>query len=112
MTPKLKFRSLLLATAVAVSSLAAPASWADTLRVAMGYDPVSLDPIATSDNGSIWTQLLIYDTLIRPDKSGTGLEPGVNGGVKLGHGAAQNWATLGLRETRLMGGGQSAALSI
>jgi hypothetical protein len=36
----------------------------------------------------------------------------VNGGVKLGHGAAQNWATLGLRETRLMGGGQSAALSI
>jgi transcriptional regulator with XRE-family HTH domain len=36
----------------------------------------------------------------------------VNGGVKLGHGAAQNWATLGLRETRVMGGGQSAALSM
>jgi hypothetical protein len=34
----------------------------------------------------------------------------VNGGVKLGHGAAQNWAILGLRETRVMGGGQSAAL--
>ena len=36
----------------------------------------------------------------------------VNGGVKMGHGAAQNWATLGLRRTRMMGGGQSAALSM
>ena len=36
----------------------------------------------------------------------------VNGGVKLGHWAAQNWATLGFRGTRVMGGGQSAALSI
>ena len=36
----------------------------------------------------------------------------VNGGVKLGHGAAQNWATLGLRGTRVMGGGQSAALAM
>ena len=38
--------------------------------------------------------------------------PSVNGGVKLGHGAAQNWATLGLRGTRVMSGGQSAALSM
>jgi hypothetical protein len=36
----------------------------------------------------------------------------VNGGVKLGHWAAQNWATLGLRGTRVMSGGQSAALSM
>ena len=36
----------------------------------------------------------------------------VNGGVKLGHGAAQNWVTLGLRGTRVMSGGQSAALSM
>lgn len=42
----------------------------------MGYDPVSLDLIATSDNGSIWTQLLIYDTLV-PDATGTKLEPGL-----------------------------------
>jgi hypothetical protein len=34
----------------------------------------------------------------------------VNGGVKLGHGAAQNWATLGLRVRCAVGGGQSAAL--
>lgn len=36
----------------------------------------------------------------------------VNAGVKLGRGAAQNWATLGLRGTRAVGGGQSAALSM
>jgi hypothetical protein len=30
----------------------------------------------------------------------------------MGHGAAQNWATLGLSETREMGGGQSAELSM
>lgn len=50
---------------------------AETLRVAIGVDPVSLDPIATSDNASIWTQLLIYDTLIRPSKDGQELEPGL-----------------------------------
>lgn len=70
---------LLLASTVAVSffAMAALGAEAQTLRVAMGADAVSLDPIATSDNGSIWTQLLIYDTLIRPDKAGTGLEPGL-----------------------------------
>ena len=36
----------------------------------------------------------------------------VNAGVKLGHGAAQNWATLGWRWRRAVGGGQSAALSM
>jgi hypothetical protein len=41
-----------------------------------------------------------------------GEKQGVNGGVKPGHGAAQNWATLDLGGTRVMGGGQSAALSM
>ena len=41
-----------------------------------------------------------------------GREVAVNGGVKLGHGAAQNWATLDLSETWEMGGGQSAALAM
>ena len=36
----------------------------------------------------------------------------VNAGVKLGHVAAQNWATLGLCGTRVMCGGQSCALPI
>lgn len=74
MMTRWNFRALLMATTISVAGLAAQA---ETLRVAMGYDPVSLDPIATSDNGSIWTQLLIYDTLVRPDKSGTELEPGL-----------------------------------
>lgn len=74
MFPGSKLRILLLASALSFGGLAAHA---ETLRVAMGYDPVSLDPIASSDNGSIWTQLLIFDTLIRPDASGEGLEPGL-----------------------------------
>ncbi|MBX6320475.1 MAG: ABC transporter substrate-binding protein [Rhodospirillaceae bacterium] len=35
------------------------------------------DPIASSDNASIWVELLLYDTLIRPTKDGTSLEPGL-----------------------------------
>lgn len=68
-------RSLLLATACAVIPFVG--ADAATLRVALGAEPVTLDPIASSDNGSIWTQLLIFDTLIRPDVKGTGLEPGL-----------------------------------
>lgn len=74
MISRLNMKALLLASALAVTGLAAQA---DTLRVAMGFDPLSLDPIASSDNGSIWTQLLIFDTLIRPDRTGEGLEPGL-----------------------------------
>ena len=43
---------------------------------------------------------------------GRDTKPDVNGGVKLGHVAAQNWTTLGLRGTWVMGGGQSAALAM
>ena len=74
MLSRLGLKGLLLASAV---SLVAISAHADPLRVAIGFDPVSLDPIATSDNGSIWTQLLIFDTLVRPDKSGEKLEPGL-----------------------------------
>ncbi len=74
MLPRFNLKCLLLAS---VFSLAGMAAHAETLRVAMGYDPVSLDPIASSDNGSIWTQLLIFDTLIRPDRTGEKLEPGL-----------------------------------
>src|SRR5262245_45559767 len=54
--------------------------WAQTanrFRLGIDADAQSLDPIATSDNPSIWSQLLIYDTLIRPAKDGTKLEPGL-----------------------------------
>ena len=60
-------RGLLLCTVMA--GLAAPlAAVADTapLRVAIAEDALTLDPIASSDNTSIWSQLLIYDQLIRP----------------------------------------------
>jgi hypothetical protein len=42
--------------------------------------------------------------------SASAVTAGVNAGVKLGHVAAQNWATLGLRGRCSEGGGQSAAL--
>ncbi|MFZ1469423.1 MAG: ABC transporter substrate-binding protein [Paracoccaceae bacterium] len=75
---KLTMKAMLMAGAVAlVTSLTTGAATAQTLRLGLGEEPLSLDPIATSDNGSIWTQLLIFDTLIRPDKAGTGLEPGL-----------------------------------
>jgi peptide/nickel transport system substrate-binding protein len=50
---------------------------ADPFRLALGQDAVSLDPIATSDNTSIWVQLLLFDTLVRPTPDATGLEPGL-----------------------------------
>jgi peptide/nickel transport system substrate-binding protein len=40
-------------------------------------DVVTFDPIASSDNMSIWTDLLIYDQLMRVSADGTALEPGL-----------------------------------
>ena len=56
-------RGLLLATVLAglVLPVAARAADAPTLRVAMPEDALTLDPIASSDNPSIWTELLIFD---------------------------------------------------
>ena len=56
---------------------ASPASAAGTFRLAVNQEIVSLDPIATSDNASIFTQLLIFDTLVRPSKDATKIEPGL-----------------------------------
>jgi peptide/nickel transport system substrate-binding protein len=50
---------------------------AATLRLGVTADALSTDPIASSDNPSIWTQLLLYDQLVRPSRDGTRLEPGV-----------------------------------
>lgn len=77
-----------------------------------------------SRNGSCLCGTVSYELDARPERAGAchcgmcrKFSGGVyltfvNGGVKLGHGAAQNWATLDLSETREMGGGQSAALSM
>jgi peptide/nickel transport system substrate-binding protein len=55
---------------------AAPAL-ADTFKLGVATDALTLDPIATSDNPSIWAQLLLYDTLVRPTPDGTKLEAGL-----------------------------------
>lgn len=74
MIPRLVPKALLLAAAVALGGVSAGA---ETLRVAIGTDPLSLDPTVTGDNASIWTQLLIYDTLVRADETGSKLIPGI-----------------------------------
>ncbi len=48
-----------------------------TFRLGVREDALTLDPIASSDNPSIWAELLIYDTLIRPSRNGSDLEPGL-----------------------------------
>ena len=65
-----------LVTALSAAAPLASAS-AAPFRLGVQTDALSLDPIATSDNGSIWAQLLIYDQLVRPTKDGTRLEPGL-----------------------------------
>jgi peptide/nickel transport system substrate-binding protein len=71
-------QGLLAATAmIAVTATAALAADAPTFRMAIAEDAITLDPIASSDNASIWTELLIYDQLIRPSTDGTKLEPGL-----------------------------------
>src|SRR5262245_4670147 len=74
------WRQGLILSAVIIG-LAAPATAiaadAPTFRMAITEDALTLDPIASSDNASIWTELLIYDQLVRPSKDGTKLEPGL-----------------------------------
>lgn len=68
-----------------VALLGAAPAQADTFKLGVATDALTLDPIATSDNPSIWTQLLLYDTLVRPTSDGTNLEPGL----------AESWQTNG-----------------
>lgn len=49
-----------------------------SLSMSLADDDVkSFDPIAVTDNMSIWTQLLVYDQLIRVGPTGDSLEPGL-----------------------------------
>ncbi|WP_175995414.1 ABC transporter substrate-binding protein [Burkholderia vietnamiensis] len=59
------------------SSLFALHADAATLRLGVRADALTLDPIASSDNPSIWTELLIYDQLVRPSRDGKRIEPGI-----------------------------------
>lgn len=49
------------------------------LRFARSQEPQSLDPVGVADNGSLYTRLQIYDTLVRanPDPSGPAVVPGL-----------------------------------
>ncbi|MGE4249207.1 MAG: ABC transporter substrate-binding protein [Parvibaculaceae bacterium] len=69
----------LYAVLAATALTAAPLAFADaaTLRVGVREDALTIDPIASSDNASIWAELQIYDQLVRPSKDGTKLEPGI-----------------------------------
>jgi peptide/nickel transport system substrate-binding protein len=71
--------SAVLGAAVGAAMAMPPAALAaeQTFRLGVREDALTLDPIASSDNPSIWAELLIYDTLIRPSKNGSDLEPGL-----------------------------------
>ena len=76
--------ALLLGGRLAGSAAAAPAAQdaepkaGGSLSMSLADDDVkSFDPIAVTDNMSIWTQLLVYDQLIRVAPSGDALEPGL-----------------------------------
>jgi len=50
---------------------------ASAFRLGVSADALTIDPIASSDNPSIWLELQIYDQLVRPSEDGTKLEPGI-----------------------------------
>jgi peptide/nickel transport system substrate-binding protein len=68
-------RTALATTAVAAILGGLDAAAAADLRVAIQQDATTLDPIQSSDNPSIWTELLIFDQLVRPSADGTELTP-------------------------------------
>jgi peptide/nickel transport system substrate-binding protein len=58
-------------------STALAAAHASTFRLGVSADALTIDPIASSDNPSIWIELQIYDQLVRPSEDGTKLEPAI-----------------------------------
>jgi hypothetical protein len=85
----------------------------------LSLDPLEMSRLVTGERVSKESKTPTFETIATEwyekhlkDGLSDGPYKRVNGGVKMGHVAAQNWATLGLRGTRVMGGGQSAALSM
>lgn len=74
---QIAFPFLTLFASLLLSGTMLGAAHAATLRVGVAGDALTVDPIASSDNPSIWTELLIYDQLVRPSKDGTKLVPGI-----------------------------------
>ena len=70
---KLKLQNTVLSALVPIAFaffLSLGPAQAATLRLGVTADALSRDPIASSDNPSIWTQLLLFDQLVRPSKDG------------------------------------------
>jgi peptide/nickel transport system substrate-binding protein len=70
-------RSAVAALALAALIGAGHAGQAANFRMAIAEDALTLDPIASSDNPSIWAELLIFDQLVRPTPDGKALSPGL-----------------------------------
>lgn len=68
--------ALLLASASAVL-LPGAGALASTLRLGIAADALTLDPIHTNDNPALWTELLIFDQLVRTGKDGKSMEAGL-----------------------------------
>ena len=66
-----------LATMVGVVLSLSVADAQTRFRLGVDNDALSMDPIASSDNPSIWVQLLLYDTLVRPSTDALKVEPGL-----------------------------------
>ena len=66
-----------LAGAFMLSTALVATAQAANFRLGVSADALTIDPIASSDNPSIWLELQIYDQLVRPSKDGTKLEPGI-----------------------------------
>ena len=47
------------------------------LRLARLEEPLTMDPVGPSDNGSIYLIEQVYETLVEPDETGAGLVPGL-----------------------------------
>ncbi len=73
----IRFRSLVKIAIAAACTLSVAQAGASQFRLGLSKDLLTFDPIASSDNPSIWTQLLIYDQLVRPSADGTKIEPGL-----------------------------------
>ena len=73
-------RFLRLATAGALVTLALGADVAEAagvLTIGRRDDSTTFDPIATAQNVDFWAFMNVYDVLVRVDKTGTKLEPGL-----------------------------------
>jgi len=103
-TPPLLGRRVSLGIVVGVVlGVLAPFAHADgVLTIGRRDDSTTFDPIATAQNVDFWVYMNVYDVLVRVDRSGTELEPGL----------AESWSisddgltyTLNLREAKFSDG--------